>query len=245
MKFRARYLVRFDDLCPGMNWNVWFRLERVLLESGCEPLLAVVPDNQDPALNVAVPRADFWDHVRAWQRRGWAIGLHGYQHLYTSTAAGLLHRNHYSEFAGLAQRAQEAKLRAGLEKLRREGVRADCFVAPAHSFDRTTLDLLVRHGVDCLSDGYSLEPFRCGRGLLWVPQQMACFRPLPFGTWTICLHFNDWRDADLERFRGDLLRYHQRLTRLAEIRREFAERREQWLDRALFASLRAARSWRS
>src|SRR5256885_866914 len=42
----ARYLVRFDDLCPTMNWDVWKSVEEVLFRTGIRPLLAVIPDNQ-------------------------------------------------------------------------------------------------------------------------------------------------------------------------------------------------------
>ena len=72
----ARYLVRFDDLCPTMNWANWRVLEAMLLQAGISPILAVVPDNRDPKLVAGPPAPDFWDHVRAWQARGWAIGLH-------------------------------------------------------------------------------------------------------------------------------------------------------------------------
>ncbi len=43
----SKYLIRFDDLCPTMNWDMWSRIESVLLEHKISPLLAVVPDNQD------------------------------------------------------------------------------------------------------------------------------------------------------------------------------------------------------
>ena len=46
----ARYLIRFDDLCPSMNWTVWCEVESILQAAGIKPLLAVVPDNADPQL---------------------------------------------------------------------------------------------------------------------------------------------------------------------------------------------------
>ena len=80
----SRYLLRFDDACPTMNWGVWDAVETELLRHNTRPIVAVVPDNRDPKLMADAPRAEFWDRVRRWQSIGWAIGLHGYQHVYVS-----------------------------------------------------------------------------------------------------------------------------------------------------------------
>ncbi len=45
---KARYLIRFDDICPTMNWTIWEQVEQVLRTYHVQPILAVVPDNQDP-----------------------------------------------------------------------------------------------------------------------------------------------------------------------------------------------------
>ena len=57
----AKYLLRFDDVCPGMNWTVWREVESVLHANGVRPLVAIVPDNRDAHLNVGPARADFWE----------------------------------------------------------------------------------------------------------------------------------------------------------------------------------------
>src|SRR5215469_15120577 len=106
----AKYLVRFDDICPTMNWDIWVRVEKVLLESGIRPILAVVPDNQDPKLHAAAPNSEFWARVRTWQARGWTIGLHGYQHLKATHDGGILNLNQWSEFSGLPFDEQKSKL---------------------------------------------------------------------------------------------------------------------------------------
>ncbi len=92
----ARYLIRFDDICPTMNWAVWDSIEEYLIRYRVRPILAVVPDNQDPNLVIDPPRDDFWERVRHWQRMGYSIALHGYQHRYVSSNAGLLLLNHQS-----------------------------------------------------------------------------------------------------------------------------------------------------
>src|SRR5262245_40457250 len=105
------YLLRFDDLCPTMNWSIWSEIEAILIEYGIRQILAVVPDNQDPVLQVDSPANDFWKHVRHWQNRGWTIGLHGYQHRYVSSHPGIVTLRKKSEFAGLPVVEQEEKLR--------------------------------------------------------------------------------------------------------------------------------------
>ena len=81
----ARYLIRFDDICSTMNWTVWDAIESQLIRHSIRPILAVVPDNHDPKLIVEVARADFWERVRSWQRAGYAIAMHGYEHRYVTT----------------------------------------------------------------------------------------------------------------------------------------------------------------
>src|ERR1051326_9565196 len=87
-----QFLLRFDDICPTMRWDMWSEIEKRLIQYDIKPILAVVPDNRDPVLQVDRPRRDFWVRVRRWQEQGWTIALHGYQHLYVAKAGGLVTR---------------------------------------------------------------------------------------------------------------------------------------------------------
>ena len=124
------FLLRFDDICPTLNWRVWNKVEQLLIEYEIKPLLAVIPDNQDPELRIDPPTADFWDRIRACRDRGWTIALHGYQHLYVTKNMGLVGRRRLSAFAGLSADQQEEKIRLGVEILRREGLQTKVFIAP-------------------------------------------------------------------------------------------------------------------
>src|SRR6266496_2489037 len=126
----AHYLIRFDDICPTMNWKLWSQIEAVLLDLEIRPILAVVPDNQDKKLMVAPPRGQFWEQVREWQTRGWTIGLHGYQHLYVNRESGILGFAQKSEFAGVPANQQEDKLRRAIEIFARESVMPEIWIAP-------------------------------------------------------------------------------------------------------------------
>jgi Uncharacterized protein conserved in bacteria (DUF2334) len=224
----TKYLLRFDDLCPTMNWKVWSEIENTLRERKLKPMLAVVPDNQDPALQVDPPVEDFWERVRGWQANGWPIGLHGYQHRYVSTHTGLVTLRRKSEFAGVPVAEQEEKLRRGTEILNREGILPQIWIAPGNSFDAYTVSLLPSFGISMICDGHFRFPFVCRRNLLWVPQQLFRFRPAPPGVWTVCYHHNRWTTADLGKFREDLQYYGAFISSLDEVVQDWAGRRSWW-----------------
>ena len=126
----TQYLLRFDDICPTMNWRVWAEIETVLVQRQLKPLLAVVPDNRDPGLQVDSPAGDFWDRARVWQERGWTIALHGFQHRYVSRNAGMVAVRRKSEFAGLRADVQREKLQRGMEIFERERISSRVWIAP-------------------------------------------------------------------------------------------------------------------
>jgi predicted deacetylase len=236
----ARYLVRFDDICPTMNWRVWSRIERILIDHDVRPILAVVPDNRDPILCVDEAAADFWDHVRGWQARGWTIGLHGYRHRPMTAEAGLLGLQPSSEFAGLPRQAQRQALELALGIFQRERVRPELWIAPGHSFDETTVELLAELGLSTISDGLTLWPFTDAHGLTWVPQQLWRFRRMPFGVWTVCLHLNRWSERQLDRFADDVARFRPMITDVPTIAPGAARRRRGILDAVATAALLGA-----
>jgi predicted deacetylase len=188
-----------DDITPDMDWPRFRAYIDLFGRHGVRPLLGVVPDNRDPKLTRGPRNPAFWDELRSLRDAGRAdFAQHGYQHLYVSRRHGLLGRRYgfkpQSEFVGLDYGTQLAKIRAGHDILRREGIDTDIFMAPSNSFDRTTLRALRDSGFRAVTDGIALFPFERD-GLVFVPQQI--WRPLraPFGVWTICLHSNEPDDA--------------------------------------------------
>lgn len=241
----ARYLLRFDDICPTMNWSVWEHIEPLLHAHNIRPILAVVPDNRDPELCIAPPHPAFWDRVRAWQAAGWCIALHGYQHHYETADGGLMGINAYSEFAGLPEEAQRVKLERALKIFTAQGVRADAWVAPAHAFDSTTVRLLLEQGIDTISDGFYFRPVQ-RMGALWIPQQFWHFRPMPTGLWTVCLHINRYGEAEISRLHEWITQYAVAMTSVQAIRDAGTVRPAAWPDNAfaaLLPGLRRIRRW--
>ena len=220
----CHYLLRFDDICPTMNWAIWEAIERHLVLHDVRPILAVVPDNRDSKLMCDPPLPEFWDRVRRWQEMGYTIALHGYQHVYVNQERGLTRLTPQSEFAGLSYQEQQAKLQKAVAIFAEQGVRVDAFVAPSHSFDRTTLKVLAELGVKVVSDGLWPWPHADKNGMFWVPQQLWDFRRRPAGTWTVCNHHNSWTKAKVEALGENLTQHAGRMTDLARVAQTFAGR---------------------
>lgn len=218
----AQYLIRFDDICPTMNWEVWRQVERQLIDYNIKPIVAIVPDNVDPELIVGPPRADFWDVVREWQASGWSIAVHGFQHQYVTKRAGIMKINAASEFAGVPLDEQRRKLSASVAIFHRNGVAPDCWVAPSHSFDWNTVRCLRELGIRVISDGLSRFPYRDRFDCLWVPQQLWRLAEKREGIWTACFHHNNWTAADAERFAKDVEHFAPRITGLRQIALAYA-----------------------
>jgi peptidoglycan/xylan/chitin deacetylase (PgdA/CDA1 family) len=226
----SRYLLRFDDICPTMNWAVWGAIERELVRHNVRPILAVVPDNRDPKLMCDAPVPDFWERVRLWQQAGYAIALHGYQHVYVNNKKGLMKLTPHSEFAGLSYEEQKDKLTKAMAIFTEQGIRADAWVAPSHSFDPTTLQVLSELGVTVVCDGLWPWPHSDDKRF-WVPQQLWDFYPKPAGVWTVCCHHNSWTDKRVELFSRHLASYAPRMTDLASVTQAYAGRSLTFPDR--------------
>jgi len=238
----AQYLLRFDDICPGMNWRVWDEIERVLYDQGIRPILAVIPDNQDKSLQVCEPNGSFWDRMRDYQRSGWTLAMHGWQHRYVTKDAGILGINNYSEFAGLPRVEQERKLSCGRAVFEREGIDSKVWIAPAHAFDKVTIEILRDLGFRYISDGFFPLPHVDDFGMTWVPQQLWSFRRRPFGTWTICFHINNWSSREILQFKSSIERYREKISDFDTVTERYKGRRSSVFDDAAAKAYRSASS---
>jgi len=176
----------------------WLALEALFDRYGVRPLVGVVPHCDDPDLRVDEEDPLFWDRARAWQAKGWTLGLHGWDHVFRGRGRGLVPLNDYTEFAGRPEAEQRQKIRAGWQTLTAQGLAPEVWIAPAHTFDRTTITCLTEETpIRVISDGLSSLPF-LRYGMLWLPQQLWKPRSAPSGLWTICLHPNQMETKDLE-----------------------------------------------
>ena len=65
----AKYLLRFDDICPTMKWTVWNQVEQILDEYDIKPIIAVIPDNTDPSLVIEPSPEDYWDTIKRCKKK--------------------------------------------------------------------------------------------------------------------------------------------------------------------------------
>lgn len=198
----AQYLIRFDDLCPTMRSDRCERFLSIVSRYGVHPILAVVPDNQDPALEVQEADPEFWNRMQALEASGATIAMHGYRHRCTNRGQSILGLHEESEFAGVEESQQRMWIRTGLSILRDHGLGPRLFVAPRHGFDRATLRALGREGLGVLSDGFARRAFT-RHHVIWIPQQLWEPVTKESGLWTICIHTNtapDTLERKLERF---------------------------------------------
>jgi predicted deacetylase len=212
----GRYVIRLDDIAPNMNWDEYFRARRIFDMYGIKPLLGVIPDNQDPSLRrFPTNPTCFWEEMREAQRRGWEIAMHGYQHVYDSRGEDWLGVGNPSEFAGHDLATQLSKLRNAKAIFDREGLNVRVFFAPSHSFDGNTVRALKAVGIQSISDGYGLFPFR-DEGILFVPQLIGRAVALPFGVYTSCYHLNTIDEARFRTLERFVERYHSRIVSYAQ-----------------------------
>jgi len=223
------YFIRFDDICPTMKWSIWFKIDELLVAEKIKPVLAVIPDNRNPAFFIEGEKRDFWDYIRERQGLGWSIGLHGYRHLCVTKDPGILGLNQCSEFAGLPEEEQEARISKAIEIFKANGVKPELWVAPFHSFDEVTVKVLKRHGITVISDGFSLYPF-IDDGVIWVPQQLWGFKKMPFGVYTVLFHHNSWTEKDLLIFKRNIEHYRKFISDLKTVISQYSLRKKSLVD---------------
>jgi predicted deacetylase len=185
----SHYLLRLDDLCPTMSKERFERFLVIVNRHEVRPILAVIPDNQDPEMHIDDPDPEFWSRMRALEAAGATIAMHGYRHLCHSPGPSLLGLHSHTEFAGIAEEKQREWIHSGLEILRKNGLCPRLFVAPRHGFDSATLRALAEEGLGFLSDGFATRPFTRNE-VVWIPQQLWEPVKKSRGLWTICLHTN-------------------------------------------------------
>jgi len=241
---RARYLLRFDDLCPTMSKERFDRFMAIVERHSIHPILAVVPDNHDPQLIVDAPDPNFWNRMRALEAYGATIALHGYRHVCGSSGPSLLQRHPQTEFAGVPEDTQREWIRKGLEILRENKLRPRLFVAPRHGFDSVTLRALADEGLPFLSDGFASRPFTRG-GVVWIPQQLWEPVQKPRGLWTVCLHANTATRRLEEKLESFLHEHAEQFTSFDEVISPREPAALSWSERVAEAFAMQRVRWRS
>lgn len=198
-----KYLIRLDDASPFMNKERWKSVEDILNKYSINPLVGIIPNNQDIQTIIEPEDRGFWEKARKWQEKGWSIALHGYNHCCESTNGGINPIHNRSEFAGLPYEKQVEKIRNGYQILLNNNINPSVFFAPSHTYDENTiLSLKAASQIRTICDTFSRYPFKDKHDFIVVPCQMGKFRNIPLsGYWTFCFHPNIMTNKDLYLFK--------------------------------------------
>ena len=185
-----------------MNHVKWEQIEDILSRYDIRPMVGIIPHNEDPQLIIDPEETLFWTEggtLNRWEKRGWKIALHGYNHMFISNQGleGLNPLWARSEFAGLPIDIQKLKIKEGVSIMRKAGYNPACFFAPAHTYDENTMKALLEESdIRIICDTIAIKPYRYSDFII-IPQICGRCRNMPIGgTYTFCLHPNYMREED-------------------------------------------------
>lgn len=202
----AKYLFRLDDATAFLNKKKWKEIENIFDQFSIKPIVAITPDNQDETLKYSDFDQNFWDVVKNWQKKGWGIAMHGYQHLFHPVDRKQLILPFYnrSEFGGLPYKEQFKKIKKSLEIFHKNDIDPNIWVSPAHSFDEVTLEAIANStNIRIISDGIALKPYY-KNGFHFLPQQLWNIKRKYFGIWTVCLHPDTMDEEEISELKKNL-----------------------------------------
>ena len=210
--------IRMDDITPDMDWAKFLRFKKLCDLYQVKPLIGIVPKNEDKALSIDAPRADFWDYIKQLQKEGWLLAQHGYTHVYVTKEAGLFPLNHFSEFAGVEYSEQYEAIKLGQDIFREHGIETDIFMAPGHSFDKHTFKALQNLNYWRITDGFGKRPY-VREGMIFYPISYSQSKALKAksGYTTFVVHTNTMEEKDFKRYEQLFKKYKKRLISYSEL----------------------------
>lgn len=196
--------VRLDDITPDMDWERFLKFKALLDKYQVKPLIGIVPDNQDMLLKGgcgAKSNEEFYDYIKQLQKQGWSIAMHGYQHIYSTSKGGVFPLNHFSEFAGCSLEEQRYKISEGKRILGEYGIETCIFMAPAHSYDKNTIQALKENGFTEITDGFGKRPYQW-KGMTFYPISFLLSRTFrkKKGYSTMVVHTGTVSEDELNRY---------------------------------------------
>lgn len=200
------YLMRLDDATDHWEKSNWIRMHDLMDKYGIKPIIALIPENKDEQILKYPIDTEYdsiiykWIHVDKW-----TPGLHGCNHKVKKCVKGGYNPvNIVSEFTGVSLEEQKQKLRKGYKILHDKGIPVDVFVAPAHTFDKNTIQALKEvTPIRIISDTIARDVYY-RNGIYYIPQQSGMVRELAFPIVTFCYHPNTMTDSDFEKLQSFL-----------------------------------------
>lgn len=190
-----KILLRFDDICPTMDFEQFARAKKELDKCKGKPLLGVIPVCSDSDLQIEKEHADFWEWLKQLQSEGYTVAMHGFHHVFDTEGKAILTQRKLSEFAGHSLDEQRHIIELGKKELEEHGICTDIFFAPAHSYDENTVKALALNGFKYVSDGRSDKPY-VWHGVTFLPCSTGVPKMKKDGYYTAVFHAHEWVRAD-------------------------------------------------
>lgn len=198
-------LIRFDDICPTMNYRQWSKAKEILDRFDIKPLLGVIPNCEDEDLLIDDKNENFWNEIKELQESGYVIAMHGFNHVCDNNFHGIVNKTIGSEFAGYPYEVQYNKIKKGKQIMESHGIYTDIFFAPRHSYDINTLRALNANGFKYISDGKSNKPL-VRQAIKCVPCRSAGYPKIKQnGYYTAVFHAHEWTREDKKQGYTDLV----------------------------------------
>lgn len=209
----ARYIIRFDDICEGTDWN---KLNKIIAILDCykiKAIFGVIPENLDKSIEIQkVERNDFFHNVRNLANSGHIIAQHGYQHLLRENKRKIiLSINNYGEFLFDEYNKERDGISKGKELLIQQNIIPQIYMPPAHFITKHTTKIIADLGFKFLTDGLFLFPKK-NKKIIQIPQQFWRVRAIYFipGIFTFCYHPNEINNEQIEKIHNFIIANHNK-----------------------------------
>ena len=215
-----KFIIRIDDVHEGMNFIRFIDFMSTLDLLSIRPIIGVIPNNQDQSLIFKnnITKKTFWKKIKyLYDYNKCDVALHGYDHIYINKNRGLLKYGRKSEFSGSEYNIQYDKIKKGLDIFEKHGIKTDLFMAPSHSFDIITLKVLFDLGIQYVTDGFNLFPYK-KFNIIFIPQLFASFKNFGFGLYSVCIHLDNLSETDYLKLKSDLLNHSKNMTSFSNVK---------------------------
>ena len=192
------YVLRFDDINPKMNWERFYKIKLIINKYNIKSILGVIPKCEDSEISIFPENKNFIFDLQMMKSNGDLIAQHGYRHITDSNNKGLYGNEKRSEFAGLDYQTQYERIDKGKKILLANNLWQPIFMAPIHTFDKTTIKVLRKLNFRLITDGFSRYPYEFN-GIKMIPQisSMPLPKYLPLIS-QLCIHINNLSDDKLK-----------------------------------------------
>ena len=231
MRRENMYLLRLDDASEHWKRDNWDRIHMLLSTYGIKPIVAIIPNNQDPSMLRIPEDPEFLPTIQEWINEGWIPALHGCNHLFYPSSGGLNPVNRKSEFADRPLNEQMNKIDSGYRLLINKGIHPLLFVAPGHTFDENTvLALQYKTPIRIISDTIANDIYY-QNGFYYIPQQSGQVRKIFAKLVTFCYHPDRMTERQFDELESFLKQNSNQFVSFSEL--ELKKRRKTLYDRLL------------